>query len=565
MVNNAIKKLNDLRNVSFVQVSKYIYEGIVPFNGRSIKMQLDFSTGFPEHFPYVILPEHKGFRPHISSDGKMCLFDEDNIIIQSNMPDQLVIDAFDRAIEILNMDSQTQNAEAYREFQVYWASKSKCKYKIHLNLPEADAHEFKEYIAVGSETRNILLISSSVEESERILLNDLRFDTHSNQVFHIPCTRIRLRESAFPPMRGEITWKDFKDYIFRNITVGQRRHFKQFLSTRPTHIKRFILVQIPSQYGDQFACVLLTCHNTNHMSINNSLGSKIDPVISFRVDQQYLLKRIGAEIDLTDKTVLLVGCGSIGGFIAENLCQCGVGTVDILDKDLLSFDNIHRHVLGFDSAINGGYKADLLKKHLENKYPYVDIDALNLQNRSAESFFNEADRLSCYDLIISATGNPSTNLMINEKIKLTGAGLPFIVCFNEPYGIGGHAIAIMPEGACLRCMYSDVISGELSLFQGSLVKEGQSFSKTLSACTGSYVEYSVLDIQQTGIMTTRLAIDLLKGNCSKSRLDSWLGDSKKLIEAGFEASEYYNELQSSGSLFVSKDIPSYQRCILCGK
>ena len=174
------------------------------------------------------------------------------------MPDQLVIDSYDRALEILSMDLKTQSAETYREFQVYWASKSKSKYIIHLNLPVPDEHEFKEYTAVCSDFRRMVIVSSTVEESESILFRNVSRDAAKDQEFHIPCIRIRLRESVLPSLNTELTWKSYKAFILKNITGGQRRLFKDFLSIKPKHLTRLILVQIPSLYGDQYAAALLT-------------------------------------------------------------------------------------------------------------------------------------------------------------------------------------------------------------------------------------------------------------------------------------------------------------------
>ena len=94
----------------------------------------------------------------------------------------------------------------------------------------------------------------------------------------------------------------------------------------------------------------------------------VKTVLTTRIDQQYMLVRGGAETKLHEKSVLLIGCGSVGGFLAENLCQCGVGSLDILDNDILSVDNVHRHVLGFGDAVKGKYKSDLMKEYLESHF-----------------------------------------------------------------------------------------------------------------------------------------------------------------------------------------------------
>ena len=337
------------------------------------------------------------------------------------------------------------------------------------------------------------------------------------------------------------------------------------LSEKFNTVNRLLLLTIPSKYGDQYACLWLH-HNRKkrNVSLKNMPECTVKTVLTTRIDQQYMLVRGGAETKLHEKSVLLIGCGSVGGFLAENLCQCGVGSLDILDNDILSVDNVHRHVLGFGDAVKGKYKSDLMKEYLESHFPYADIDSLSFVDRSAEAFIQDHKRLTNYDLIISATGNPAIDLEINDILHNKNDAPPFAVCFNEPYGIGGHVIVVLKGGGCLRCLYSDTLSGELVPFQGSFVKEGQSFSKNISGCSSAYVEYSVLDSQQTAIMASRLIIDVLIGRCDHSTLKSWIGSADKIREEGFETSDYYNDMEQSGKSFIAREIPCFKRCRTCG-
>ncbi len=326
-----------------------------------------------------------------------------------------------------------------------------------------------------------------------------------------------------------------------------------------------ILLTIPSAYGDQYACIWLHHNSQKRKSaLRNISNCQVDVVTTFRIDPSYMLIRGGAETNIMKKTVLLIGCGSVGGFLAENLCQCGIGTLDLLDNDILSVDNVHRHVLGFDDAILGKYKADLLKNQLDSRFPYVDIDSLPFADRSAEMLIREPSRLLHYDVIVSATGNPALDLEINDVLHKLDNAPPFVVCFNEPYGIGGHAIAVLKKGGCLRCLYSDPISGELSSFQASFVKENQSFSKTISGCSSAFVEYSVLDSQQTAIIASRLIINVLNGKCEHSLLISWIGSAERLRSEGYLTSEHYDDLEMKGVTSVSRDILCAKRCNTCG-
>lgn len=563
MFESSIDNLNRERNVSFSLTAENVYSGEVAVGEERVQLTIDLGQGFPRMFPNISVVDSKRFVPHTSS-GKLCLFDEASVMIKKDMPDQLLLDSFDRAIEILEMDPITQKEEVFREFFAYWENKSKNKYLLYTNLSAAKTHEFQEYSVVGDKT-NRLVVSDTIEDSRILLVNHMGCKSSETENYKIPCFRIRLRESALPKMNEEFTWKSIRSYILDNVTGSQKRRFKQMLSEKLSVVNRIILLAIPSAYGDQYAGIWL--HHSSQKrknALRNISDCQIDALTTFRIDAPYMLVRGGAEKNIMEKSVLLIGCGSVGGFLADNLCQCGIGTLDMLDKDILSVDNVHRHILGFDDAITGKYKADLLKNKLESRFPYVDVDSLSFVDRSAEALIREPSRLLHYDLIVSATGNPTLDLEINDILHKLDNAPPFVVCFNEPYGIGGHAVAVLGKGGCLRCLYSDPISGELSPFLASFVKENQSFSKTISGCSSAFVEYSVLDSQQTAIIASRLVLDVLNGKCVQSRCISWVGSAEKLRCEGFQTSEYYDGLEKNGVTSVSRDISCAKRCHTCG-
>ena len=173
--------------------------------------------------------------------------------------------------------------------------------------------------------------------------------------------------------------------------------------------------------------------------------------------------------------------------------------------------------------------------------------------------------MKAYDLIISALGEPTLNLKINQILQEESIKSPLLVCFNEPYGIGGHVMAVnLGSGGCLRCAYTDSLSGELTPFRASFVADGQNFKKSMSGCAGSYVEYSALDSQETAIHTVRLVADILKVECTQSVLVSWIGSSKNLVQSGFEASEYYESIYKKDFEGVRKQILQvHPKCPLC--
>ena len=564
MFDKLIVNLNRERGVLFSQTEENIYTGEVTVGEEKVRISIDLGQGFPKAFPTICVVDGKQFMPHSSSGGKLCLFDESSVMIKPDSSEQLLLDSYDRAIEILAMDPKTQKEEVFREFFAYWANQSQAGFMLYANLSAAENHEFQKYTVIGDKV-NRLVVSDNLEESKALLINHMGCAPSEAEKYKIPCYRIRLRSSSLPKMNESFTWKNIRGFILDNITGSQKRRFNQMLSEKCSAVNRLLLLAIPSYYGDQYACIWMHHNSQKRKSaLRNISDCKIDAVTTVRIDPQYLLVRGGAEKSIMQKSVLLIGCGSVGGFLADNLCQCGIGTLDILDKDILTTDNIHRHVLGFDDAILGQYKADLLKRQLESHFPYVDIDSLSFVDRTAEIFIKDPNRLLHYDLIVSATGNPALDLAINDELHKIGNAPPFVVCFNEPYGIGGHAIAVLKGGGCLRCLYSDPISGELVPFQGSFAKEGQSFTKTISGCSSAFVEYSVLDSQQTAIMASRLIIDVLTGKIVQTQLVSWIGSAEKLRSEGYQTSEYYNEWELKGITSVSHDISCSKRCRTCG-
>lgn len=138
-------------------------------------------------------------------------------------------------------------------------------------------------------------------------------------------------------------------------------------------------------------------------------------------------------------------------------------------------------------------------------------------------------------------GEPTLNLKINRILRENDYRVPFICSYNEPYGIGGHAILTNTANGegCLECLYTNIDSSELRENRISLVKEGQNFKKNISGCGGSYVPYSALDSQQTAIHTVRLAISVLRGELAENCVITWFGDDEQILSQGFITSEYY--------------------------
>lgn len=101
--------------------------------------------------------------------------------------------------------------------------------------------------------------------------------------------------------------------------------------------------------------------------------------------------------ELAQHSVMVVGCGSIGGAAAESLAAYGVGRLELIDPDRLLWHNLIRHILGPESV--GQLKVDALKTQLEERWPDLRVNPYPVdvvaQAHIVRSLFASVDAVVC--------------------------------------------------------------------------------------------------------------------------------------------------------------------------
>jgi len=565
MVTRLVEYLNEKCHVNFAidmasvpQKTKSYSANIVLDDGETIGLNLVFPERFPLELPEFYLHDNSKFRLHVGSDRKVCLFNKSAMLIDHRTPEMLLVDCYRQALHTLNIKPGCveYKREAAKEFGLYLCARKNTFVDSCLCVNNID-YQFctllfwqKKYVLAQD------INTAKIFVQDCLHVNEDEKDSH-NQT----CLVMRMKDNCdLPLLQNEYNWKYVRQYILKNATSSVRERFKKYISKPITRGGRYIFLIIPGEFKETLLGFYISFRNIRAKAIENSYLAVVTPIPVFRRDSEYLRLRGGASSMISEKSVLLLGCGSIGGFLANNLCQSGITSLDFLDSDTLQMDNIYRHYLGTEMV--GMNKADALKKRLENAYPYVDIDALAFEDRSVEAFLDNKERLKSYSVIISALGEPTLNLYINRLLYENHIATPFVCCMNEPYGIGGHAIAVnIDQETCLQCLYTDVFSNDIVPFRGSLVQTGQDFHKYLSGCSGAYVPYGSLDSQQTAIITARLVLEILSGKVSENVVYSWIGPSNELESNGYTVSDRYKELQNR--CFESIQHFGNQQCCIC--
>lgn len=272
-------------------------------------------------------------------------------------------------------------------------------------------------------------------------------------------------------------------------------------------------------------------------------------------NKQFLLPRAGGKIDFQNKKVMLVGCGSVGTHIANELVLSGIGKLNLVDFDNFESKNLYRHTLSMDDDMIN--KAEALASDFQIKYPYTTISSLN--KKLSDITVEELKKL---DLIIIAIGSPTEERLFNEFMNENNITVPVIYTWLEGYGVGGHAVYVHSDisSGCLQCNYIDISTDEPILNSNmNFLYPNQNVTKDLGGCGTLYLPYSHLDAQQTSLITTRLAIESLSNKLNKSVRLSWKGNAEDAETMNLNLTHRYYRFKKN----MQKEDYKQECCFVC--
>lgn len=154
---------------------------------------------------------------------------------------------------------------------------------------------------------------------------------------------------------------------------------------------------------------------------------------------------------LAKGSVLIVGCGALGGAAAGLLARAGVGYLRLVDPDIVAFDNLHRQLLFTEADADAGTaKVDAARSMLLQGNASVRIEAVRerFTQDSAESLIFGAG--GTVDVILDGCDNFQTRLAMN--VAAVRFGKPFVsagLC-----AAAGQAFTVLPGVTpCMACLF----------------------------------------------------------------------------------------------------------------
>ena len=143
-----------------------------------------------------------------------------------------------------------------------------------------------------------------------------------------------------------------------------------------------------------------------------------------RFSRQLILKNVGAkgQKKVISSKILIIGVGGLGCPAAENLTRAGIGTIGLVDNDVVNLSNIHRQSL-FNSRDIKKSKVSVAAKKLKDINPHIKIKKYNIRLNEK----NIKNIIQDYDLIVDGSDNFKTKFLVNDyclkfkKKLVTGA------------------------------------------------------------------------------------------------------------------------------------------------
>lgn len=179
-----------------------------------------------------------------------------------------------------------------------------------------------------------------------------------------------------------------------------------------------------------------------------------------RYGRHLLIPEVGEEgqLKLMDSKVLMIGAGGLGSPAAYYLAAAGVGTLGIVDYDVVDRSNLQRQILHTDERV-GTSKVESARLTLKGLNPRVEVVPFEtrLDSSNVERIFTG------YDVVVDGSDNFATRYLVNDAcVKL---GIPNV--HGSIFRFEGQVSVFWPghpgrRGPCYRCVYPEPPPPELA-------------------------------------------------------------------------------------------------------
>ncbi|MCK4504661.1 MAG: ThiF family adenylyltransferase [Candidatus Aegiribacteria sp.] len=538
--------------------------GDIEIEDRIVSLFLVLPVSAPCCLPFIFMRPWDAFGliPHVDTDGYVCFMQNEGLILDPNRFEEVVSTALSKAIKQVRTGAKRENVHDFiAEFLSYW-NLQKDLLTTGSFVDPNDEPKLVQVFVQG--TKYSYVCDKEADLRHYLSGSDAEHLTQRNALY-VP---LPIGTAIIPP-NPDIGWSPVEatNIVLECLDARTRKKTAK-LCRKLTKQDELVILYLPQTTGNGGALFGLKYHGVHetHPFAGGPTPASLTPVRLLRHDRSLLLPRGGANVELHDKRILVVGCGSVGGFLSVELARSGFGHLTLVDFDGLDGVNVFRHVLGIEHLNEKGCKAELLVRYISDSIPYMDVTAI--PDRIEQAINSGTVDLSRFDLVITALGNPATELYLNRLVGEDPTRFPpLIFTWVEAFGIGWHVQVsnnAREEGGCLECLYTNLPGDHSDLHcRASFAKAGQEFGQNISGCSGLFVPYGSATAIHAALLAVETASDVLTGQEIRNPQLSVKGRSRAFTDAGFTLTNRYLK-RTNDDLFEQRYAYSNPVCAVCG-
>lgn len=497
-------------------------------DGKTFKVELIIPYFFPSALPEArLVPESTTLNnfAHISRNGVICLFNSEDLLLNQDDPKGILEIYIKKLVRRFEGDLDKDiNYQILDEFEAYF-SQTTNNQKIYL-IYEPGSTDYKLSLLKGNDQ-----IGYIYKQLEDVISYNNKKENPKGQIInvvHAFLDSIKPSEIREVINFESLTCKVAKDFIENNLSQDQKKRITKAIGRR-RRSKQFILLSLDRPSGGLIFLLLVFMGKGNsNPYFTPSNQTKLEIIKPIVVTKKHLLSRGGTDRYVSDKRIMIVGLGSVGSIVANNLLHSGYTNLTFVDNDNLLPENTFRHLLGRKYWFKN--KANAMKLYFEELYPFIQIEII------ANDVHNVPNIFSDFDLTILLTGDPNLELYYNDLYHKEKANNSLIIAWNEPLGIGGHSLLMINPitKGCYRCLFDP--DSESYSNRAAFVAPGQVFGTKANSCGETYIEYGFSDSVKTAELVSRQVELVFSDKVVNNPLFSWKGDASQIVGRGFAVS-----------------------------
>lgn len=467
-------------------------------NIRSLTLEIRIPHDFPLRAPAVYLSDSDLAQffplPHVDHRGFVCTFDPAEVTPNIDAPGAIVLATIEKAVRILEDGLAQRNAADFdEEVLAYWS-------QAYAGCGEADMGCLSLIEGDLGSSAYLLTLSKPIGPFSQVIHDggDL-----AEQFKASLGSRAKMQErEAF--VLGTLALGP-PPYALRNRAAvalvekaGQRDAFRRYLS----------------QTGEAATVLFQTAHGGHILGWQHPpppepkrkarKGYRADTLSRIQAltgpDRMKPVQRIAPQVLTPERLhrrtagisapteakpcVFIAGLGSIGARLADGLTD-SVSGFGLLDPDVLTVENIRRHLLGLDAV--GQNKAEALASRFLAADPFLTLKTF--ANTSLGHALADTPRLlDDYDVAILALGDLATELWFDAEVTAGRIGLPALYVWVEPHLAGGHCVFIRPGQGRLAAQFDGGAYAYTVIAASEY--DARRFTQREAGCQTTYVPYA---------------------------------------------------------------------------